>query len=440
MQSRLPAGGAAHRGECAPHRRCRSSVALWGVSAAGAAARPRRRPRTVAVRAERSLYEVLGVAADANDRDIKKAFRQKALKLHPDVNKAPDAEARFMEAKAAFGVLSDPVQRAEYDRRQRAGSWGSWRPGSGASSGGGYGGYDWGGSGSGGAGGRKPPPQEEYYGLGDFVGALGRDLSGLLDGAGRAAAGLAQGAGSAAGWAKEQAGRAKSEGLEDFFRDLEKEAEGWARKRSDARKAAGGGGGGGGAPGRAPSLWDELAALGEEFVEYLESTITTGEESGADDKAGAAAKGKEGGGGGGAESGSGGGGRRSPLDEYEALKKRYGIDGEGEGGGGTGGGGGGGARSAAEEAAAARAAAEARARAAAEGAAAARAAAEARARSAAEAAARAREDAARMRAAADVRARAAAEEAKAAGERAKAAAEREVDDMLAALKKKLGKS
>jgi hypothetical protein len=176
---------------CGTPARCKSQPART----APAAPRPPSRP------APGSLYDVLGVAATASDRDIKKAYRQKALKLHPDVNKAvggrrwgwagrrtsarrstaaagveqrsigdmpargqpggvggsqvavaagrrraaaggsqqagprgltpppaaprptpqPDAEQRFMEVKTAFSVLSDPQQRAEYDRRQRAG-------------------------------------------------------------------------------------------------------------------------------------------------------------------------------------------------------------------------------------------------------------------------------------------------------------------------------
>jgi molecular chaperone DnaJ len=72
-----------------------------------------------------------------------------------------------MEVKAAFSVLSDPTQRADYDRRQRSGSWGGWRPGGGAGSG--FGDYGWGGGSSGGATGagpRRPKSQEEeFYGL-----------------------------------------------------------------------------------------------------------------------------------------------------------------------------------------------------------------------------------------------------------------------------------
>lgn len=64
----------------------------------------------------RDLYEVLGVTRDATDEEIKKAFRRQARKLHPDVNKAPDAEEQFKELNEAYDVLSDPKKRQAYDR------------------------------------------------------------------------------------------------------------------------------------------------------------------------------------------------------------------------------------------------------------------------------------------------------------------------------------
>ena len=64
----------------------------------------------------KDLYEVLGVSRDATDDEIKKAFRRQARKLHPDVNKEPDAEERFKEVNEAYSVLSDEQKRANYDR------------------------------------------------------------------------------------------------------------------------------------------------------------------------------------------------------------------------------------------------------------------------------------------------------------------------------------
>ena len=70
---------------------------------------------------DKDYYAILGVEKDASTEQIRKAFQQKARKLHPDVNKAPDAEERFKEVSEAYAVLSDPDKRKRYDA-MRSGS------------------------------------------------------------------------------------------------------------------------------------------------------------------------------------------------------------------------------------------------------------------------------------------------------------------------------
>ncbi|OYW31230.1 MAG: molecular chaperone DnaJ [Chthoniobacter sp. 12-60-6] len=64
---------------------------------------------------QRDFYEVLGVPRDADEKAIKDAFRELALKYHPDRNKEPGAEEKFKEITSAYAVLSDPQKRAAYD-------------------------------------------------------------------------------------------------------------------------------------------------------------------------------------------------------------------------------------------------------------------------------------------------------------------------------------
>jgi molecular chaperone DnaJ len=66
-------------------------------------------------------YEVLGVPRDADTETIKNAFRRLARRYHPDISTEPDAEQRFKEIAEAYGVLSDPAKRADYDAQGAAG-------------------------------------------------------------------------------------------------------------------------------------------------------------------------------------------------------------------------------------------------------------------------------------------------------------------------------
>ena len=72
--------------------------------------------------AKRDLYEVLGISREAAAEDVKKAYRQMALKYHPDRNPGDkEAEKKFREAAEAYDVLSDAEKRQRYDRYGHAG-------------------------------------------------------------------------------------------------------------------------------------------------------------------------------------------------------------------------------------------------------------------------------------------------------------------------------
>lgn len=73
-------------------------------------------------------YQTLGVARDASQDEIKKAFRKLARKYHPDVSKEPDAETRMKAINEANAVLSDPEKRAAYDQLGRHQSGQEFRP------------------------------------------------------------------------------------------------------------------------------------------------------------------------------------------------------------------------------------------------------------------------------------------------------------------------
>lgn len=112
---------------------------------------------------DKDYYAILGVEKDASTEEIRKAFQSKARKLHPDVNKATDAEERFKEVSEAYAVLSDDAKRQRYDAMRSGSPFAGYGSGP-ASPGGGYsdpfgGGnpFGWGpfGSGFGGAASRR---------------------------------------------------------------------------------------------------------------------------------------------------------------------------------------------------------------------------------------------------------------------------------------------
>jgi molecular chaperone DnaJ len=71
---------------------------------------------------KKDFYETLGVGRNADDAEIKKAYRKLAMKHHPDRNQDnPNAEEKFKEVKEAYEMLSDPQKRAAYDQYGHAG-------------------------------------------------------------------------------------------------------------------------------------------------------------------------------------------------------------------------------------------------------------------------------------------------------------------------------
>ena len=99
---------------------------------------------------KRDFYEILNVSKNASKEHIKKAYRQQALKYHPDKNPGDDsAEEKFKEAAEAYEVLSDDDKRARYDRFGHAGL---------------------GGAGSGGFGGQGMTIEDIFSSFGDIFG------------------------------------------------------------------------------------------------------------------------------------------------------------------------------------------------------------------------------------------------------------------------------
>jgi curved DNA-binding protein len=115
----------------------------------------------------KDYYDVLGVSRDADEKEIRSAFRKLARQYHPDVNPGDEsAEERFKEINEAYEVLSDAEKRAKYD--QLGSEWSRYRQ-----AGGRPGGFDWNQWASGGPGGQRvnvrygtPEDMEDLFGGG----------------------------------------------------------------------------------------------------------------------------------------------------------------------------------------------------------------------------------------------------------------------------------
>lgn len=89
---------------------------LSNPSPVNAAAAVTATPMCDVMSGKRDYYEILGLQRNADDRELKRAYRKLAMQYHPDRNTAPDAVAKFREAAEAYEVLNDVAKRAIYDQ------------------------------------------------------------------------------------------------------------------------------------------------------------------------------------------------------------------------------------------------------------------------------------------------------------------------------------
>ena len=126
---------------------------------------------------DKDFYAILGVAKDASDADIKKAYRKLARKYHPDTNAGdPAAEQKFKDITEANSVLSDKEEREQYDAIRAMGSGARFSAGGPGGAPGGGAGFDdifsnlFGGGGGGRGRGGQPDFSDLFGGAGGFGG------------------------------------------------------------------------------------------------------------------------------------------------------------------------------------------------------------------------------------------------------------------------------
>ncbi len=148
---------------------------------------------------EKDYYAVLGVAKDASQGDIKKAYRKLARELHPDANPGDTkAESRFKDVSEAYGVLGDAAKRAEYDEQRTL-----------FAGGGRFGGFDPGAAGGGGS-----------FDMSDIFGsARSGNLNDLFDGLFNNGGGAPGGAGRGARTSGPRRGQDATAGVELSFEE-----------------------------------------------------------------------------------------------------------------------------------------------------------------------------------------------------------------------------
>ncbi|CAI7880077.1 unnamed protein product [Closterium sp. NIES-54] len=174
--------------------------------------------------AEQSPYDVLGVPRGASQKEIKSAFRRLALKYHPDVNKAPDAQQQFVRIKQAYQTLTDPdaaanaKARAASQRQQQ--QWARRNTSSSSSS------------------------SSSSRARGGYGAQWDADFSGPFD--------------PFDAWKGPTNKPDDFYSLDDFFKDLQKDFEEKQKERGT---------------GKPKSLWEELADLGEDLVDFLEKNV-----------------------------------------------------------------------------------------------------------------------------------------------------------------------